>query len=192
MWSALTSWSILTACTAWWSSRVSTNDGQRLGEVFFHQPWENYEVHGPRAYFDEIDRLEVRYKLEWRIPTTPNHSPARKPGPPTEIETLTSLDYIQRIIEFCRDEQISLRIFLTPSHAHQLEISAATGEWSSIEHGKRELVRLLAEDADHHPGEVPFELYDFSGYSSVTTETLPLLSTCTRAPSYGPMPVPST
>lgn len=148
-------------------------DGQRLGEIFFHQPWEAYQTEGPRAYFDKIDTLDVRYKLEWRIPTEPTSKPNRKPVPESQAETLSSLDYIQRIIAFCRDNNISLRIFFTPSHAHQMELSAATGGWSSVERGKRALVRLLSEDAAAHPGQEPFVLHDFSAYSSVTTEPLP-------------------
>jgi len=39
-------------------------NGQRRGEVFFLRPGENFEKFGPRAYFQEIDRLEIGFKLE--------------------------------------------------------------------------------------------------------------------------------
>lgn len=157
-------------------------DGQRLGEVFFHQPWEDFQTRGPRHYFDEIDKLEVRYKLEWRIPAKPGHN--NKQGPEAKADGITSLGYIQRMIEFCRTEGIRLSIFLTPSHAHQLEISAATGEWPSLEKGKREMVRLLSEDAARHPDQQPFPLYDFSGYSAVTTEPLPAIGSTNELRNY--------
>lgn len=83
------------------------------------------------------------------------------------------MGYIRRIIAFCRAERIDLRIFLTPSHVHQVEIAAAAEESSWIEGAKRDLVYLLAEDTARHPDEAPIPLWDFSGYSTVTTEPLP-------------------
>jgi hypothetical protein len=68
---------------------------------------------------------------------------------------------------------VDLRIFIAPEHAHQLEITAAIGEWASLENAKRALVQLLADDAARHPEAPPIPLWDFSGYSSVTTEDLP-------------------
>ncbi len=146
-------------------------DGQRLGEVFFHQPGEHFQTLGPRAYFDEIDKQEVGYKLEWRIPAKSRSS--AKQAPDMQADGITSLGYIQRIVEFCRANNIELLTYITPSHAHQMEISAATGEWQNIENGKRALVQILADEARKHPEQAVFPLYDFSGYSSVTTETLP-------------------
>jgi hypothetical protein len=54
-----------------------------------------------------------------------------------------------------------------------MEMTAAAGEWEGVEHAKRELVAYLAADAARHPGAPAFPLWDFSGYSSVTTEPLP-------------------
>ncbi len=147
-------------------------DGQRLGEVFFHRPGEHFVKYGPRAYFEEIDRLEVGFKTEGMRPASVR-APQRPAAAPPVSSEQTSLAYIRRIVEFCRAEHIDLRIFLTPEHAHQMEISSAVGAWTSIEEGKRSLVRLLREDAARHPEEPPITLYDFSGYSTVTTEALP-------------------
>lgn len=146
-------------------------DGQRLGKVFFHQPWEHFQTLGPRGYFDEIDKQEVGYKLEWRIPQKSMHN--ARPNPDSQADPITSLGYIQQIIEFCRDHNIELVVYITPSHAHQLEIAAATGEWPVIENGKRALVQLLEDDAKKHRDSPAFRLYDFSGYSTITTEDLP-------------------
>ena len=146
-------------------------DGQRLGEVYFHQPSEHYRTLGPRAYFDEIDKLEVRFKLAWRIP--PSHNDGDSPSHDAKADTVTSLGYVQRIIAFCREHDIDLMVYITPAHAHQLEIASATGEWPVIERGKRALVQLLADDASQHPSATAFPLYDFGTYSSITTEALP-------------------
>jgi hypothetical protein len=142
------------------------SDGQRLGDVFFHRPDEEYVSKGPGAYFADVDRQEAGFKLD-----TSDNRP-RRAGGDTKAD-LSSLEYIRLIIEFCRINGIDLRLFITPAHAHQMEISAAAAEWSKIEDGKRELVRLLSDDAARHPGLSPFVLYDFSGYSSVTEETVP-------------------
>ena len=146
-------------------------DGQRLGEVFFRRAGEHFEQLGPRGYFEEIDRLEVGFKREGQLAAN-----ARGPGrtaQPATAASETSLDYIRRIVAFCRAQRVDLRIFIAPEHAHQLEITAAIGEWASLENAKRALVQLLADDAARHPGAPPIPLWDFSEYSSVTTEALP-------------------
>src|SRR5262249_12981867 len=77
------------------------------------------------------------------------------------------------IVRFCREQHIDLRIFISPAHAHQLEIVAALGGWPRLERGKTDLTAILARDEIEHPGQQPIPLYDFSGYSSVTTERVP-------------------
>ncbi|HAM41581.1 MAG TPA: hypothetical protein DDX89_04945 [Candidatus Omnitrophica bacterium] len=146
-------------------------DGQRLGEVFFRRSSENFVKVGPRAYFEEIDQLEVGFKLEWRIPVSPGTRVSTATA--AKSDASTSLDDIRRLVAFCRTHRIDLRIFLTPAHAHQLELDAATGGWPALEHGKRALVDLLAQDAARHPDQPPIPLWDFSGYSTITTEPLP-------------------
>jgi hypothetical protein len=146
-------------------------DGQRLGDVFFHKVGGTFLSEGPRAYFDEIDCLEIGFQTEWQRPAT--GSKARAPVA-TAVEAETAFGYIRRIVAFCRAEGIDLRLFITPAHAHQLEIAAAVGGWSqAAENGKRALVDLLAQDAAAHPGAAPFPLYDFSGYTALTTEPPP-------------------
>ena len=146
-------------------------DGQRLGEVFFRRAGEHFERLGPRGYFDEIDRLEVGFKREGQLAA--NARVLGRAVQQTTASSETSLDYIRRIVAFCRAQGVDLRIFIAPEHAHQLEITAAIGEWASLENAKRALVQLLAEDAARRPGAPPIPLWDFSGYSSVTTEALP-------------------
>jgi hypothetical protein len=146
-------------------------DGQRLGEVFFRRAGEHFAQLGPRGYFEEIDRLEVGFKREGQRAAN-----ARDPGriaQPAIGAGETSLDYIRRIIAFCRAQGVDLRIFIAPEHAHQLEITAAIGEWTTLENAKRALVQLLAEDSARHAGAPPIPVWDFSGYSSVTIEALP-------------------
>jgi hypothetical protein len=143
-------------------------DGQRSGELFFRRPGEEFAQAGPRAYFDAIDRLEVGFQTPTRSPSVSRGEPSR----PDPAES--SLAYVGRIASFCRERGIELRIAITPSHVHQLEISALLGAGAALETGKRALVRLLAREAGGRPGNaVP--VWDFSGYSSITTEPLPRL-----------------
>ncbi len=144
-------------------------DGQRIGPVFFRDVDPDFSV-APARYFWHVDRQEIAYMLD----SGPAVTSQTKFGPDVSQPKLTSLDYVSKIIRFCRDQRIDLRIFLTPAHAHQLEIVASLGGWRRLEQGKRELVAQLAQDAASHPGVQPFPFYDFSGYSSITTESVPL------------------
>ena len=145
-------------------------DGQRIGKIFFRQVEKNFLEFGPRAYFDEIDRLEVAFQTEGMAPR-PGSQPAAAVVDPTQ----SNFAYIKRIVDFCVAKKIDLRILITPAHAHQYEIARAVGASSSIENGKRRLVRLLSDVAGAHPEQPALSVWDFSGYSSITTEPLPPL-----------------
>jgi hypothetical protein len=148
-------------------------DGQRLGDIFFRNFEEKFRK-SPRDYFEEIDRMEVGFKLpDLNLAHSTSVKTVSASAPLQKTDDETSLGYIRQIVEFCRDNHIDLRIFITPEHAHQAEIAAAVGTWPSVEEAKRNLVRLLAEDTEKHPGEPQIPLYDFSGYNSITTEPLP-------------------
>jgi hypothetical protein len=54
-----------------------------------------------------------------------------------------------------------------------LECLDRIGLWPTYEEWERKLVAAVEGDADEHPGERPFELWDFSGYNIVTTERVP-------------------
>ena len=142
-------------------------DGQRLGEVFFREVEPDFPI-SPGGYFRNVDRQEIGFMLDSGAPQL-----LKKNQPKNSEKPLSSFDYIGKIVAFCRDQKIDLRIYLTPVHAHQLEIVAELGGWPNIERGKRDLVDLLSKDAASNPSASPFPLYDFAGYSSVTTEPVP-------------------
>lgn len=77
------------------------------------------------------------------------------------------------IVALARAHGIDLRCYLPPLHARQREVFRALGLAPEIADWKRDLVRVLAADAAAHPAAAPFALWDFSGYSTVTTEALP-------------------
>jgi hypothetical protein len=146
-------------------------DGQRLGELYFRKVDPEFAHLGPRGYLDLVDRREVGFQTDWMVAAAQRKA-SHRPDPPFNDDE-TSLAYVRRIIEFCREHDIDLRIVITPAHAHQMEIMAASSGWQELETKKRALVRLVAEDAAQHPGQAPFPVFDFGGYSSITEEPLP-------------------
>jgi hypothetical protein len=142
-------------------------DGHRLGEVLYRKELWQFINQGPGAYFAAIDRREIGFKFNRGA----GHQQRR--GSNEAHKNLGSLEYVRKIIGFCRAAGVDLRIFTTPAHAHQMEISNALGEGPMIAAGKRNLARMVAEDAREHPGARRFTLWDFSEYSSVTTEPVP-------------------
>ncbi|WP_218079547.1 hypothetical protein [Anthocerotibacter panamensis] len=87
--------------------------------------------------------------------------------------TSPSLEHFKALVEFCRREGIDLKVYIHPVHANLLEAFRVHGLWSDVEDWKRFVVQILAADAQTHPAAQPFRLWDFSGYTSVTTEPVP-------------------
>jgi hypothetical protein len=69
------------------------------------------------------------------------------------------LEEFKKIIEICRDNDIELKIFISPAHATYWEALRVVNLWSLWEDWKRQIV-----------GVTP--VWDFSGYNSITTEPL--------------------
>jgi hypothetical protein len=65
----------------------------------------------------------------------------------------------EKIVNLCRERNIKLIVFISPSHAIQWESIRATGEFKTWENWKRKVVQVTP-------------VWDFSGYNSVTTEKL--------------------
>lgn len=142
------------------SPRTETPLGLRTGEYFktvssrLRPGYRSLFVNGEQP-FVEIPQLLGAYRLY--------DSSGRSP----------SLDDFRTFIAEARKNRVDLRLFISPSHARQWEIIRAMGLWPTFEQWKRELVRILAEDAAAHPGESPYVLWDFSGYNAFTTEDVP-------------------
>lgn len=89
---------------------------------------------------------------------------------------LNDLDMnFRRILSVARAHSIDLRIFIPPSHARYWETVALSGLWPRFEEWKRWLVRINEEEAVR-VGKRQFAVWDFSGYNSITTESVPPLS----------------
>jgi hypothetical protein len=85
----------------------------------------------------------------------------------------STYDELARLLRFARRHGIDLRVVIPPSHALLFEAIHRAGSWERFEDWKRTLVRLVAEEAAEHPGAPAHQLWDFSGYNSITTEPIP-------------------
>ena len=94
---------------------------------------------------------------------------------------VNSVDAFRRIVTLARREGVDLRLFISPMHAQLCVVIDRLGLWSVYEDWKRQLVSVIEADAAAHPEQRPFELWDFSGFNTVTTEPVPMAGD-TRTP----------
>ncbi|QMV44069.1 hypothetical protein [Cohnella cholangitidis] len=66
------------------------------------------------------------------------------------------LDAFRKIVSLCSENNVDLHVFIQPSHALQWEGIQTSGLWGEFEEWKREVVTIT-------------EVWDFSGYNSITT-----------------------
>ncbi|WP_287288016.1 hypothetical protein [Okeania sp. SIO2B9] len=69
------------------------------------------------------------------------------------------LDEFKKVVDLCKENQIKLISYISPAHATQWEIIKSSGQWSTFEEWKRKVVEIS-------------DVFDFSGYNSVTTEAI--------------------
>ena len=81
-------------------------------------------------------------------------------------------EYYRKMLKIAYEDNIDFRIIINPSHARQWEIIRHLGLWDRFEQWKRELVKINEEEAAKF-NVSPFPIWDFSGYNSFTTETVP-------------------
>jgi len=87
--------------------------------------------------------------------------------------TSRSLSNYRMLLGLAYAKDIDLKIVINPSHARQFETLAAKGLWPTFEEWKIQLVKINEEEAKG-VGETPFLIWDFSGYSTYTTEPVPV------------------
>ncbi len=76
------------------------------------------------------------------------------------------------MLDFARASDLDLRLFINPVHARLILAVREGGLWPQYEEWKRALVQAVAEEAVAS-GKPPFQLWDFSGFNSVTSEHIP-------------------
>ncbi len=100
-----------------------------------------------------------------------NRTPVLARGLAAWTGPLPNLGRVVDVIAFCRRRGIALTLAIAPTHAEALEFYWRAGLWPRIEQFKTELAELVARD-----GAEGVKLWDFSDYSSFTTEPVPPVS----------------
>jgi len=88
-------------------------------------------------------------------------------GRPTQFESF------RRLLALAHENKIDLKLYMSPIHAHMNEVIIQSGLWQKFEDWKRRVVEILDDENRSAHDSTPYVLWDFSGYSSVTTEEVP-------------------
>lgn len=80
---------------------------------------------------------------------------------------------LQSILELCESYGVRVILFISPMHADVLEIFERAGLWPLLENWKRELTAMVAHHSDENRSDNVI-LWDFSGYNSLSTESVAL------------------
>ena len=73
--------------------------------------------------------------------------------------------HFEEFVRICRSKNIDLKIFISPAHANlDGEAIRVAGLWNYFEEWKRKVTRICSQNG--------VTLWDFSGYNSITTETV--------------------
>jgi len=82
----------------------------------------------------------------------------------------SSFQTFKELLIFCKNNQINLKLFISPTHARTLKIIHLIGLWDDFERWKKMLVSNVDELSPNTP------LWDFSGFNTITTEPFPPLN----------------
>lgn len=85
---------------------------------------------------------------------------------------LTNTQLLADLLRQCRDRGIVVKLYFSPVHAMDLETVRITGQWGVYERWKRDVVNAVEREAGQN-GRETIQLWDFSGYNSITTEPIP-------------------
>lgn len=69
------------------------------------------------------------------------------------------IDDFREIVSICQEKNIDIKVFISPSHVTDMEAIRVAGKWQDFENMKRLLCNIIP-------------IWDFSGYNSITTESI--------------------
>jgi hypothetical protein len=119
---------------------------------------------GYRALFGPGGQERYYASVVWLPPPDRNYCFSR--------DGLNTFETFRDMVRFARQAGIDLRFFIDPLHARMLLAMQYVGLWPVYEEWKRRLVQILAEESSES-GKPMFPLWDFSGFNTVTTESVP-------------------
>ena len=82
---------------------------------------------------------------------------------------------LEKILATARRNDVHLWFYFAPVHARQLELYRELDLWPQLEDWKATLVRSVYSWEDARATSATVQIWDFSGYNSVTTETVPAI-----------------
>lgn len=131
--------------------------------------------------WEEMCLKEANGHREWMLNSERDYLNSDYLPPPsysfnfnTTNGVIPPLEHIRAIFARAYRERIALKLLISPSHARQWETLAAAGLWNKWEAWKHLVVQINEEEAKR-AGQSPFPLWDFSGYNSISTESVPAL-----------------
>ncbi len=98
-------------------------------------------------------------------------------------KTLTPMEEVRDAVAIAYRMKTEMHLFIGPSHARQWETIGASGLWGQFENWKRMLVDIVESEAQK-ANATPFQVWDFSGYNSITEEPVPSASDKTKRMRY--------
>jgi hypothetical protein len=87
-------------------------------------------------------------------------------------KVLTPMEEVRDAVAIAYRMKSDMHLFIGPSHARQWETIQASGLWAQFENWKRMLVNIVESEAAK-ANATPFQVWDFSGYNSITEEDVP-------------------
>jgi len=97
--------------------------------------------------------------------------------------SLTPMQEVRDAVAIAYRMKSDMRLFIGPSHARQWETIHASGLWGQFEDWKRMLVEIVESEAKKAKA-TPFQVWDFSGYNSITEENIPGANEITKRMTY--------
>lgn len=132
-----------------------------LGFNPLHQYLDYVDDEGHAAIFRQKNNEYVR-----RFSRLPSSVVAMGGVPSPNFERLSKL------IEWCRQRGVRVRLVIYPYHMDILEAFYLTGLWPAFEEWKRRVTRIVAA-AGQQEERADIELWDFSGFHRYTSEKVP-------------------
>ncbi len=83
-----------------------------------------------------------------------------------------TLEDFRELLRAAYEHDIEVKLFISPAHAWHWQGIANAGLWEKWEAWKRKLVKIGADEANRAQ-KPKYPLWDFSGYNSINTETVP-------------------
>lgn len=89
----------------------------------------------------------------------------------SSVTKINSLTVFSDLLNYCGENQIELKLFISPLHVRHQHIIVAENRWEDFESWKRGMVEAVHKVNGEY--DLGYELWDFSSHTHVTTESVP-------------------